>query len=1508
MNMTANSDLESIFQRALECEDKRQRESYLQEACGDNRSIRAEIDRLLRSHDIVAGSNVDSPDLRATELINRGTRNESVLGNFHDLIGDAPSVVLNELDAEPEPIQRPDSCEIPSTPQDGRYQLQGEIARGGMGVVIKGRDNDLGRDLAVKVLLESHRDKPEVTQRFIEEAQIGGQLQHPGIAPVYELGQFADQRPYFTMKLVKGKTLAALLAGRKSVDDDRSKFIGIFEQVCQTMAYAHSRGVIHRDLKPANIMVGAFGEVQVMDWGLAKVLSSGGVTDEKLAHQTHQDRSVIETLRSGGSDTPMEFGSQTQMGSVMGTPAYMAPEQALGEIDQLDQRADVFGLGAVLCEVLTGKPPYVADDALQIYRMATRAKLDDCFHRLEDGNADPVQISLTKECLSPEPADRPRDASELASRIAEHQESVETRLRQSEVESAAQAARAESQAQRVEEQRKAARRLRTGLIALTVVAVFALIATGLAITSSQEAKENERLAKQEENKAQRETAKADDLRIQAEIAVQNTERELFLADMSRATLAYEEGNMGQLKAFLYRHRPTKGKPDPGPAWHYWNGVTQRPLAQSFIAWGGWSDAAVHTKQNMIAISNWSQIWVRDTQTFDLIKQIQLEENHPKYAQVAFSPDGTTLVIARDDLVRMDTRTWKTLGSPLSPPKHEIDNSFDANLVAVFEHLTFSPDGAYLAASTRHGQISIWDTQNWHVVRILESRAFTRMSKLQSLLFSPDGRELVVAISNESTQVGVVVSWDTTDLLTSPERTLFDMDSPIHSIAYSPDGRTILSACDSGEIILWNGEDSKASSSFFSGRAPVKHVAFSPQGKYVGASTEEGNSIMIWEWPTGRLVSTLKGQFKVSPFVYLDENRIAATGGEGEANFFDIHTGGAYVEIPETKYAAGLTYFGENRLAWRDLPDNPPNTRGSYDDILGRQASGPAAAIQIYDVQQSKRLPPWMGGEEFTIHATSDNGEFLAAQGSDGRIRLWETQSKKQVGITPPNFELSDDAIGLLTVSNDGKRVFWAKLGEGSIWDTWDLDHMCLWFPSNDHRVCWHGNEIDEEAAGDDVLHFAAVYNTTFSRDSELLAVWGRHADGENLGMIWDVTGSTPRVIDQRNTGQAAISASFSPDNTCLMSGHWGGGIYKHNLSTTESNQSPFSVAAAMDSMRNLAHSNTVTSLAFLPTGQLLSASTDRTLRMSHVIAHNHQPITRLPSNNAVLTRLTVPPSGDWVVASSRRQNARMFNFRSQPRLLGVQAYLTLHGLAGSGQFDLARKMAGQVSKLDCSASQHGIQLGQCAFSLYKNDYSSYEKLRDEMEPHLRNVRFPHTLANAAIASCMRAGTTAQMDAVVEAASALIDRKDERLTAVITLEEAGRLAASLAHYRKGDYEESLVHSREFQMLESPSQQVDAASNAQDDVAGELPPGTDNLKAVRVGESWALAVQAMCHYRQGDHKTAENLLKTAREKMKRFEHQGRYPGSAKVMSEPWWGYWMLEKTIVQEAATLVESTQR
>jgi serine/threonine protein kinase len=340
-----------------------------------------------------------------------GSRSTSLSShNFSSI--QPPQVLLRELPDETEPLLKTRSPAMPPAGTTvGRFLLQGEITRGGMGAILKGRDLDLGRDLAIKVLLEAHQGNPDVVRRFIEEAQIGGQLQHPGLVAVYELGTFADQRPYFAMKLVKGRTLASLLQERTNLAQDHSRFLGIFEQVCQTMAYAHARGVIHRDLKPSNVMVGSFGEVQVMDWGLARVLPQGGIADE--ARTPPVDETVIQTVRSGSAGSARE----SQAGSVLGTPSYMAPEQARGELERIDERADVFGLGAILCEILTGRPPFTGTTREAIRQQAAREELDEPFARLDDCEAEVDLIALAKACLAAEPEQRLRNAGEVSRRM-----------------------------------------------------------------------------------------------------------------------------------------------------------------------------------------------------------------------------------------------------------------------------------------------------------------------------------------------------------------------------------------------------------------------------------------------------------------------------------------------------------------------------------------------------------------------------------------------------------------------------------------------------------------------------------------------------------------------------------------------------------------------------------------------------------------------------------------------------------------------------------------------------------------------------------------------------------------------------------------------------------------------------------------------------------------------------------------------------------------------------------
>jgi serine/threonine-protein kinase len=405
---------------------------------------------------------------------------ESILESLAATIGSVPRVLLRDTGGASgvDQVVRPASAEMPAPGgRPARLQVFGELARGGMGAVLKGRDVDLGRDLAVKVLLESHRENPDLVRRFVEEAQIGGQLQHPGVVPVYELGRFGDGRPYFSMKLVKGQTLAAVLAGRGDPADDRARLLSIFLQVAQTVAYAHARGVIHRDLKPSNVMVGAFGEVQVMDWGLAKVLPRGGAADDATAGKSDVAETVIATARSG-SDADL-----SQAGSVMGTPSYMAPEQARGEVEAVDERADVFALGSMLCEILTGRPAFTGRSSGEIHRKAAAADLADAHARLEASRADADLIALASDCLARERDDRPRDASALAGRLGGYLASLEHRMRSAELARAAESARAEEAQARIAVERS--RRRRTQALAASLVAMLTLGGLALAYVQQQ---------------------------------------------------------------------------------------------------------------------------------------------------------------------------------------------------------------------------------------------------------------------------------------------------------------------------------------------------------------------------------------------------------------------------------------------------------------------------------------------------------------------------------------------------------------------------------------------------------------------------------------------------------------------------------------------------------------------------------------------------------------------------------------------------------------------------------------------------------------------------------------------------------------------------------------------------------------------------------------------------------------------------------------------------------------
>ncbi|MCB9545079.1 MAG: SUMF1/EgtB/PvdO family nonheme iron enzyme [Myxococcales bacterium] len=286
---------------------------------------------------------------------------------------------------------------LPSGPT--RYAVLQDLARGSMGAIKVAKDPTLERLVALKVL-DPAAAVPNAEARFLDEARITAQLQHPSVVAVHAIDTDAEGRPYFTMQLIEGRTLRDILDGlaRGEPDDvrrfGRARLLGIVIQICNCIAYAHSRGVLHRDLKPENVMLGEFGEVFVMDWGLAKIV-----------------RADVRNPVVGGRPDDAQF--RTRAGDVTGTPAYMPPEQALGLVDALSTRSDIFSIGAILYEILTLRPPFVAADAREVLRLAQRGAVVAPSEVAPDAEIPPILETLVMTCLARDPTDRPVDAAAL---------------------------------------------------------------------------------------------------------------------------------------------------------------------------------------------------------------------------------------------------------------------------------------------------------------------------------------------------------------------------------------------------------------------------------------------------------------------------------------------------------------------------------------------------------------------------------------------------------------------------------------------------------------------------------------------------------------------------------------------------------------------------------------------------------------------------------------------------------------------------------------------------------------------------------------------------------------------------------------------------------------------------------------------------------------------------------------------------------------------------------------
>ena len=644
---------------------------------------------------------------------------------------------LDQLSRQDGQLLLTTAASLPETRE--RYTLTRLHARGGIGRVWLARDSSLGREVALKELQPDRIDEPAFWSRFLKEAQITGQLEHPGIVPVYELSRQPENRqPFYTMRFVKGRTLTEAVQAyhkkRKAGQAgplDLSGLLNAFVGVCQAVGYAHSRGVIHRDLKGQNVVLGDYGEVIVLDWGLAK-----------LVDRPEDDTAALSVVLNveGKAD-------ETVQGQVLGTPAYMAPEQAEGRLDQIDRRTDVYGLGAMLYEILTGQPPFTGTDTLDVLRkvceeepLAPRAV---CL-----GVPAPLE-AVCLRALAKKPGARYATAREIAQEVKCWLAGEPVTVYR------------EPWTHRMARWAKRHKPLMTGLGALLLTAVLSLTVHTVRISRAQE-ETNRARAEAEANfhKASHEKARADQ-------RAEDFRKQLYISNVNRALGEWQNNNVSLAERLL------NGCPEDLRGWEwryarrlcYQERLTIHGCFALGMQWYG--DAAHYTvafspDSQWVATMDWDhtiKLW--DTATGTRVRAMQGDTG--LVYSLAFSPDGKRLASGNTDHT---VRIWNTETGELL---HTLRGHH--SLVYLVH---FSTDGERILSASpvfvdNHLWLSQMEVINWDASTGGElSRKVVADANIRwgGVAFSPDGSHFIASGNNEARDVGPSIvgyrvrPWDT----------------------------------------------------------------------------------------------------------------------------------------------------------------------------------------------------------------------------------------------------------------------------------------------------------------------------------------------------------------------------------------------------------------------------------------------------------------------------------------------------------------------------------------------------------------------------------------------------------------------------------------------------------------------------------------------------------------------------------------------------------------------------
>ncbi len=872
------------------------------------------------------------------------------------------------------------------------YEILGELGRGGMGVVYKARQVRVNRIVALKMILSGAHAAQNLLDRFRTEAEAVARLQHPNIVQIYEVGEH-DHLPYFSLEYCPGG-LDRKLDGKPLKPQEAA---GLVEQLARAMHAAHRKGIIHRDLKPANVLLTEDNSPKITDFGLAKKLEEAG---------------------------------QTQSGSVLGTPSYMAPEQAAGRSKDIGPAVDTYALGAILYECLTGRPPFVA-----------ATSLDTIMQVVGDDPVPPTQLqsrtprdleTICLKCLQKEPAKRYASAADLAEDLRRFLAGRPIKARP---------------IGRAELAWRWCRR--NSVVAALTAAAVALLVLVAVVAAAGYWQTSKALIRADREKQRAKAAQASEAEERAVAIGQRdaAQRNLYLAQMHLAQQAWEIGNTGRLQELLDRQILKPDEADfRGWEWHYLHNQTRglvrlrgRTAAISMLQWSPDSTRLASAGGQGDFSSGELKIW--DTSTGHLL--FTLGDPLPNFVNaISWSPDGkrlassggvhsgagnaepgtiqlwdaTTgkeLAVLRGLTGKVNSIAWSPDGRRLASSSGEQpghvklwDASSGTQVSDMATHgdalnsVSWRPDGSQLAAASSEGTILIWDATNGKEIRQIRGTAKSVFCALWSpngsqiasvtaepavhiwdaatgreLLTIPAAPEIFLAWQTESRVAltyadGVTRIWD---LATKKTVETFTSHVPmVSSAAWSPDSRRLALASADQTIQIRDIAPIAEALVLHGGSGPAGMVAWSPDGKRLATT---GAGIRIWEMPSGRKrldLQVTQGSSVFSLSWGPDSRRlVSANSGKLDAN----------LRIWDTTLGQCLYTWNEHQ---------PPAHVAAWSLDGHRLASGHAdGTIRLWDAESRREIRTLKGHNGF-VNALSwrPDSQWLASAGVDGTVRLW----------------------------------------------------------------------------------------------------------------------------------------------------------------------------------------------------------------------------------------------------------------------------------------------------------------------------------------------------------------------------------------------------------------------------------------------------------------------------------------------------------------------------------------